>query len=155
MLRLCPGDNLGVRFALGALLTMAGRHSEALSYLQAWLDDSRAAPSGKTPPFKTPLSPERVEALSQYTKADFPYSAALAAFHLWGDCMLARQYLLIGARLNPQVLLKILAKIDRPSMLSFFCTLSHCLTSCLFRPPSCLLPLDERHICSDDAMNRR
>lgn len=133
MLRLCPGDNLGVRFALGALLTMAGRHSEGLSYMQAWLEDPLCgAAGGKKPPFKTPLSPERVEGVSHATKADIPYSAALAAFHLWGDCMLARQYLLIGARLNPQVLLKILARIDRPSALCCFFILLRSLTHLLF-----------------------
>ncbi|KAJ3555145.1 hypothetical protein NM688_g2741 [Phlebia brevispora] len=118
MLRLCPGDNMGQRDWLGALLARAGRCTEALSYSQAWLEDSTSHPDGKAPPSQTPLTPEHIERLSRFTKADIPYSAALAAFKLWGNCELARQYLLIGARLNSQVLLKILAKIDRPKSLS-------------------------------------
>ena len=117
MLRLCPGDNMGQRYWLPALLTIDGRHKESLSYSQVWLEDECNVPDPKNlpTPSKTPLTAERVAKYSEWMKADIPYSAALAAFRFWGDCELARQYLLIAARLNAQVLLKILAKVDRPS----------------------------------------
>ncbi|PSR73677.1 hypothetical protein PHLCEN_2v10596 [Hermanssonia centrifuga] len=123
MLRLCPADNTAQRDGLGALLIKAGRHSDALSFVQNWLA-SNTAQTGVPPPrggcnfgqpSREPLSPKRVKELCDgCLKADRAYSAALAAYHLWGDCELARQYLLIGAKLNPQVLLKILAKVNQP-----------------------------------------
>ena len=115
MLRLCHNDNLGQRDQVGMLLAMAGRFDEALSFAQAYIADPASHPDGKTPPRQAPLTTQAMEKMSDYTKADLLYTAALAAFRLWGDCELARQYLLIGARLNPQILLKILAKVDKPS----------------------------------------
>lgn len=115
MLRLSPGDNLGQRYWTGALLAIAGRYEQALSYSQEWIEESSAQPDGKRVPSNTPLTPQKVAKLCNFHKADILYSAALAAFRFWGDCELARQYLYIGARLNPQILLKILAKVDRPS----------------------------------------
>lgn len=56
--------------------------------------------------------------------AAFPYTAALAAFRLWGDKQgeeaekgrkLAEQYLVVAAELNSHVMLKVLGKIDQPS----------------------------------------
>lgn len=50
-----------------------------------------------------------------HIKASFLYDAAYAAFKLWGDCELARQYLLLGSKLNPIVLVKILGKVEQQS----------------------------------------
>ena len=62
-----------------------------------------------------PLTDEQVEQFStgEYS-ADLFYSAALAAFKVRGNSMLARQYLYIGARLNPHILLRLLAKMHQP-----------------------------------------
>ena len=127
MLRLCPGDNMGQRYWLPTLLAIMRNYTRSLSYSQVWLEDESIIPDGNTPPSKTPLSARRVKEWSEsvFLKADIPYTSALAAFRLWGDCELARQYLLIAARLNPQVLLKILAKVDRPS--------TSCHRGCSFR----------------------
>ena len=113
MLRLCKNDNLAARDWLGALLVQAGRYKEAVSCSQFWIKHGEVGVDFSTPPDKTPLSQKMVR--EHWTKADTMYSAALAAFCYWGDCLLARQYILIAVRLNPQILLKILAKIDRPS----------------------------------------
>ncbi|KAF7800007.1 hypothetical protein EIP86_011250 [Pleurotus ostreatoroseus] len=117
MLRLCESDNLGQRDQYGTLLMLGGRHTEALSWMQAMLDNDGYPPRGETPPpSQEPLSAERMKE-QRFTRAEVLYSSALAAFRLWGDCELARQYLLMGAQLNPQILIKILAKIDRPKNL--------------------------------------
>ena len=122
MLRLCESDNLGQRDQYGTLLTLGGRHTEALSWMQAMLDSDGYPPQGETPPpSKEPLSAERMTD-QRFARAEVLYSSALAAFRLWGDCELARQYLLMGAQLNPQILIKILAKIDRPSTSRPSCT---------------------------------
>lgn len=42
------------------------------------------------------------------------YCGALAAFKLWGDCELARQYLSIAVDRNPNVLIKILGRVKIP-----------------------------------------
>ncbi|EMD41039.1 hypothetical protein CERSUDRAFT_111609 [Gelatoporia subvermispora B] len=126
MLRLCPGDNLGQRDSLGSVLLKAGRPADALSFIQTWLQPETMR-TGEPPerggcvfkiPFKTPLSPERAEALGEYCKADMAYSGALAAYKLWGDCELARQYLRVGARQNSYVLVKVLAKVEQPRNLN-------------------------------------
>ena len=122
MLRLCPGDNMGQRDWLGSVLLQAGRVSDALSFAQAWLDpqyDSRWPPRGGCvfdPPSKTPLLDSAVEKAKRWGPGAIYYTAALASFRLWGDCKLARQYLHISTSVFPQVLMRILAKVDRPSM---------------------------------------
>ena len=120
MLRLCPGDNMGQRDWLGSVLLQAGRVSDALSFAQAWIArDDGSPPRGGcifTAPSKRLLSDEAVEKAKKWGPSSHYYTAALASFKLWGDCELARQYLRISASVNPHVLLKILAKVDRPSM---------------------------------------
>ncbi|KAH9951807.1 hypothetical protein B0H21DRAFT_775950 [Amylocystis lapponica] len=126
MLRLCPGDNMGQRDWLGSVLLQAKRPADALAFVQAWLEPN-VVQTGDAPerggcvfpePSKEPMDAERVERLGKYCKAELVYTGALAAFTLWGDCPLAQQYLLIGVRLNPHVLLKILAKVEQPRSLN-------------------------------------
>lgn len=122
MLRLCPGDNLGLRDWLGSVLLKAGRVSDALSFIQTWMipvaDRGDLIPHGGTdfgkPSFE-PLSASREEKLSEWTKAHLPYTGALAAFKLLGDCPMSRQYLRMAAKLNPIILIKILSRRDPPS----------------------------------------
>jgi len=59
----------------------------------------------------------REEKLSEYTEANLPYTAAIASFKLFGDCTASRQYLSIAAKLNPIILVKILARLNPPSMI--------------------------------------
>jgi hypothetical protein len=124
MLRLCPGDNLGQRGWLGSLLLRAGRVSDALWFVQAWM--APAADRGDTihhggtdfgKPSSEPLPASREEKLSEYTEANLPYTAAIASFKLFGDCTASRQYLSIAAKLNPIILVKILARLNPPSMI--------------------------------------
>ncbi|OBZ76530.1 hypothetical protein A0H81_03534 [Grifola frondosa] len=126
MLRLCPGDNMGQRDWLGSVLMKAGRSVDALSFAQAWLQPETVK-TGAPPkrggctfasPSKEPMRQERVDSLSEWGPAEIIYTGALSSFKLWGDCELARQYLKIGARLNPHILLKILAKVDQPRSLN-------------------------------------
>ncbi|CDO74022.1 hypothetical protein BN946_scf185043.g72 [Trametes cinnabarina] len=127
MLRLCPGDNLGQRDWLGSILLQAGRTADALSFAQAWLDDARLDPDiccpprgGCTfePPSRAPLSRDFIEKNKKNGPGSMLYTAALASFKLWGDCELARQYLRLAASVNPYVLLKILAKVEKPKALN-------------------------------------
>ncbi|KAI6021030.1 hypothetical protein EDC04DRAFT_2735058 [Pisolithus marmoratus] len=123
MLRLCPGDNMGQRTPLGSMLVLAERYSDALSFCQTWLDPDRPSiiPLGGTT-FKTPSSTcYNAEVESKILKRGsgaMAYNAAVAAFKVFGDGDLARQYLRIAAMLNPIVLTKILAKIDKPKSLN-------------------------------------
>jgi hypothetical protein len=125
MLRLCPSDNLGQRNWLGSLLLRAGRASDALWFVQAWMapaaDGGAALRHGGTDfgkPSSEPLPASREEKLSQYSEANLPYTAAIASFKLFGDCAASRQYLKIAAKLNPIILVKILARIKSPSRIS-------------------------------------
>lgn len=53
--------------------------------------------------------------MSEYCRAELLYTGALAAFKLWGgDSLLARQYLRLGARNNPSILMRLLGKVTRP-----------------------------------------
>ncbi len=137
MLRLCPGDNQGQRDWMGTLLLKANRPADALSFLQHWLQPDVLRTGGPPPrggcvfeaPSPEPLSSERAKKMGKWTQSSLVYTAALAAFTLWGDCELARQYLVIATKLNPAVLLKVLAKVDRPSELfALFCVASCLLT---------------------------
>ena len=124
MLRLCPGDNLGQRSWLGSLLLRAGRVSDALSFVQTWMapaayrgDVIRHGGTDFGKPSSEALPASREEKLSDYTEANLPYTAAIASFKLFGDCTAARQYLKIAAKLNPIILIKILARLKPPSMI--------------------------------------
>jgi len=68
-------------------------------------------------PSSEALPASREEKLSDYTEANLPYTAAIASFKLFGDCTAARQYLKIAAKLNPIILIKILARLKPPSMI--------------------------------------
>ncbi|KAJ3485051.1 hypothetical protein NLI96_g5241 [Meripilus lineatus] len=123
MLRLNPGDNQGQRTWTGPLLLKANRPADALSFLQHWLEpaarEGKIVPRGGCDfeaPSKEPLSAGVIESLGKHVEGTFVYTAALAAFKLWGPCELAEQYLTIATELNPAVLLKVLGKIARPSL---------------------------------------
>lgn len=122
MLRLCPGDNLGQRSWLGSALLQETppRASEALSFAQTWM----ASYTGIVPRggcnFETPnreaLTLTREKKLREFCEDYNAYTAALAAFKLYGpDSVLARQYLRIAAKTNSIVLIKILSGYPRPS----------------------------------------
>ncbi|KAI6127148.1 hypothetical protein F5141DRAFT_1186344 [Pisolithus sp. B1] len=119
MLRLCPGDNMGQRTWLGSMLLLTNRYSDALSFCQTWLDPNRPSivPRGGTA-FKAPSSTcydtEVENQILKLGSGAMAYNAALAAFRVFGDGELARQYLRIAAKINPIILTKILAKIDKP-----------------------------------------
>ena len=121
MLRLCPGDNMGQRYWLGSVLLQAGRTADALSFAQVWFDPEYYGnwpPRGGCefkPPSQAVLSDETVERLKKRGHTSLLYTAALASYKLWGDCEIARQYLRCAANVNPHVLMKILARVDRPS----------------------------------------
>ena len=50
-----------------------------------------------------------------WTPTGILYSAALASFKHWGDCEQSRQYLKMAAKANPNVLLKVLGNVKKPS----------------------------------------
>ncbi|GBE79251.1 hypothetical protein SCP_0204480 [Sparassis crispa] len=123
MLRLCPGDNMGQREWLPSVLLKVGRAADTLSFVQFWLEDSddRSSPRGGcefVAPSRAAMDAARVESLSKWCMGAMAYSGALAAYTLWGDCLLARQYLRIGAKVNPHVLMKILGKVEQPRSLN-------------------------------------
>ncbi|KAJ7597564.1 hypothetical protein C8J56DRAFT_322921 [Mycena floridula] len=119
MLRLCPGDNLNQRTWLGSVLIHAGRYSDALYFVQSCLDKEIPWPDRirfREPKYE-PLSPETEKSLD-WNHGAILYSAALACFKLRGDCPLARQYLRISAKANPNVLIKILGRKTKPASLN-------------------------------------
>jgi hypothetical protein len=130
MLRLCPGDNMAQRQVLGSNLLKAGRAADALSFARAWTSYNERTvifpPRGgcafsTSPPSSTPLTPAELTRLHKATPHAIVHTAALAAFKLFGDCELARQYLVRAAELNPHVMLKVLGRVDQPSKwYSFF-----------------------------------
>lgn len=141
LMRLRPGDNLSVRKFLGTALIRVGRYKHALSFAQQWLVPSRQhtpqrggidypKPDKKpqytkdqeyqlcTGTFNHPSEGRGIRNkmfISRKVLADLLHTAALSSFKLWGDTEQARQYLRIGARVNPGILLKILGRVDRPS----------------------------------------
>ncbi|KAF8153851.1 hypothetical protein B0H34DRAFT_719357 [Crassisporium funariophilum] len=126
LLRLCPGDNLGQRSWLGSVLNHLGRYADALHFSQVWLGEE-VTREGTSPPrggtaFESPtrdvMSATREKSLSEWGSGAMLYSAAFAAFKLFGDCETSRQYLRIAARVNPNVLLKILARVQQPASLN-------------------------------------
>lgn len=123
MLRLCPGDNMGQRDWLAPILCQAGRYSDALYFAQQWLQnqlgDGRPPPLGGCDfkkPFSEPMSDALEQEMSEFSVDYMIYTAALAAFKLYGDSPLSRQYLRMCAKLNPVILSRVLAKNERPSM---------------------------------------
>lgn len=122
MLRLCPGDNLGQRDWLGSILLRVGRVSDALYFVQQWMspqvDQGELIAHGGTDfgkPSTELLTPSREDVMSKYAAGAMVYTAAYAAFKLYGDCPQSRQYLRMAAKLNPRILVKILAHIKPPS----------------------------------------
>ncbi|KAH9844021.1 uncharacterized protein C8Q71DRAFT_25127 [Rhodofomes roseus] len=127
MLRLSPGDNMGQRQWLGSVLLQAGRHKEALSFAQEWLQlkvrrtDDPPLRGGCTfnAPSSDPIPQADYQRLLDHCDGELLYTAALAAFKVWGaDSQLARQYLRLGAKNNPAILMRILGRVSRPSGLN-------------------------------------
>ena len=134
ILRLCPGDNLGQRSWMGSILLQAGRNKDALHFSQRWLEKKtrhdgtspqKAGCDFETEPSKTPLSRAEIDDMTEWTPACHMYTAAFAAFKLWGDCELARQYYKLAIKLNPNVMIKILARVTQPSTQSFLPKIAH------------------------------
>ncbi|KAF8890791.1 hypothetical protein CPB84DRAFT_1784535 [Gymnopilus junonius] len=122
MMRLCPGDNMGQRFSVGSHLLVCKRYADALYFCQQWLTDDAngqgAPPLRGGTAFKAPhrnTMAVRKEKNYKYTPAAILYSAAIASFKHWGDCEQARQYLKMAAKNNPNVLLKVLGNVKKPS----------------------------------------
>ncbi len=112
---------MGQRFVLSSLLLKAGRFSDALSFCQVWLDpqyDGLNRPRGGcefNPPNPELLTARLVEWHSKpWSPGKLLLNAAYAAFGLWGDCELARQYLVLGTRANPNIFVKVLARREKP-----------------------------------------
>ncbi|KAJ7055534.1 hypothetical protein C8F01DRAFT_1158544 [Mycena amicta] len=127
MLRLCPGDNMGQRTWLGALLLHTSRPADALYFSQVWIDSfagrtpENAIPRRGGTDFKAPqkgiISSARNH--TEWIPAVHLYNAALAAFRLYGPTSEeAKEYLSLAATANPHVLTKILAGEARPSELN-------------------------------------
>lgn len=109
---------------MGSILLQAGRPKDALHFSQRWLEKKtrydgttpkKAGCDFETKPSKAPLPQAEIDDMTQWTPACHVYTAALAAFRLWGDCELARQYYKLGVKLNPNVMIKVLAKVGPPS----------------------------------------
>jgi hypothetical protein len=121
MLRLCPGDNMGVRQGVGSSLIRVKRYADALYFAQVWLDgneDGRSPPRGGTlfgEPRKTLYTEEEEKKLSRYCTGELIHTAALASFKLFGDCPQSQQYLRIASKVNPNILVRILGRVTRPS----------------------------------------
>ncbi|KIM42077.1 hypothetical protein M413DRAFT_143938 [Hebeloma cylindrosporum] len=125
MLRLCPGDNLGQRFSLGSVLIHCGRYADALSFSQQWLDNKGDVGDGCPPrggtvfkaPRRDPGKP-RSESELRWESSQILYTAALASFKLFGDCHTSQAYLKMSAISNPHILVKILARVQKPATLN-------------------------------------
>ncbi|KZT72635.1 hypothetical protein DAEQUDRAFT_804751 [Daedalea quercina L-15889] len=170
MLRLCPGDNMGQRSWHGSVLLQAGRHKEALSFAQAWLQPETRRTGAPPPrggcafdaPSPDPIPQAEYQSMSEYCDAELLYTGALAAFKIWGpEGLLARQYLRLGTKSNPTILMRILGKVTRPHSLNNMPRSlngteeahDYCwLTQNLWEEP------DRRHVlkfCSREACGRR
>ncbi|KAI0676909.1 hypothetical protein C8Q78DRAFT_1065590 [Trametes maxima] len=121
-LRLCHGDNMGQRYLLSTMLLDAGRYADALSFCQTWMDeryDGMNRPLGGCvfqSPRSEPLDEREFGRLKGgWVSAALQLDAAYAAFKLWGDCELARQYLRLGTESNPLIFAKMLAMYKNPS----------------------------------------
>ncbi|KAI1792863.1 hypothetical protein LXA43DRAFT_294750 [Ganoderma leucocontextum] len=126
MLRLCQGDNVGQRDFLPALLLRAQRYEDALSFCQIWLDpqfDGKNRPLGGctfAPPSPEPLSQGAIAFHTNSWRAITQLlNAALASFHVYGDCEQARQYLALGSKGNRRIMSEMWVgsrQPDKPSM---------------------------------------
>lgn len=112
---------MGQRYILSSILLKAGRFADALSFCQVWLDpqyDGLNRPRGGCtfdPPNQEPLTPRLIEWCSKpWSPGNLLLNAAYAVFALWGDCELARQYLVLGTRANPGIFVKVLARREKP-----------------------------------------
>lgn len=106
VLRICSSDNMGQRYWVGSLLLQAGRPADALYFTQQWINSTDGTPPGSGMDFKEPSSAPLTQKI-KWVHDEMVYPAALAAFTLWGDCKLARQYLHAAVEANPQVLIKV------------------------------------------------
>jgi hypothetical protein len=112
------------------MLLHSGRSSDALSFAQAWLNRElefggvRGGTTFKTPS-ERPLSADVFQELkTKFCLGDLAYTAALASYRLTGNSELSRQYLAIAASKNPQVAIRVVAKVMKPGAspsLSFSC----------------------------------
>ncbi|KAJ7925617.1 hypothetical protein B0H13DRAFT_2569451 [Mycena leptocephala] len=122
-LRLNPSDELYQRWWLAPLLIRTGRFADALFFCQLWIhpdvDRSVGTPISGGTAFREPsdklLPPETEEKYAQRAPCGMMYSAALAAFRLWGRSPQTAQLLRIAARTNPGILAKIIARRARPT----------------------------------------
>lgn len=111
---------------LGSLLLHSGRFKDALSFAQQWIvpeihDKCITPPAGGvifTEPSPDLLPPAyETRLLSGYREsihASAFYTAAFAAFKIWGECPLAAQYLRIAVKANPTILTRVLARHSIP-----------------------------------------
>ncbi|EJF62935.1 hypothetical protein DICSQDRAFT_168605 [Dichomitus squalens LYAD-421 SS1] len=121
-LRLCQGDNMGQRSFLPPLLLRAKRYEDALSFCQVWLDpqyDGKQRPLGGcafAAPDPEPLSQAFVDWHTEsWRPTDLLLNAALASYHLYGDCEQARQYLSLGAKGNTRIMCEIWVRSRQPT----------------------------------------
>ncbi|KAI0650064.1 hypothetical protein C8Q79DRAFT_364734 [Trametes meyenii] len=120
-LRLSQADSIGQRSLFTTILLEAGRISDALSFCQVWLDPQyygKKRPLGGCefkPPRTDPLTAQEIEVIkNERPNINLLLDGAYAAFRIWGDCELARQYLSLGTHRNPIIFSKILAKKGNP-----------------------------------------
>lgn len=127
MLRLCPGDNIGVRSLLGSVLCLAGRYADALFFVEQWLTPecmkTGAWPERGGTAFAPPTKGTHLITRDPNDKAwswgPIPHSGALAAFKLWGDCPDSRAYLEFAVECTPHIFLKVLARVKKPGTTIF------------------------------------
>ncbi|KAG7442019.1 uncharacterized protein BT62DRAFT_1010796 [Guyanagaster necrorhizus] len=124
ILRLGPRDNMRQRSHLGPILCRLERYSDALYLARPWMEDFIVDRKVYMPPFRDGTvfkAPERrlfspeVEKNLGNSPCSMTYTAARAAFKLWGDCEESRQSLRIASKGNPHVIVKVLGKIKRPN----------------------------------------
>ena len=119
MLKLDAQDHSCQHYHVCSLMILTGHFGPALSCAQTWMqdEDTYVDMDHIAPSVWIPLSDEQIEQYSTggYAAEHF-YSAALASFKARGNSVIACQYLHIAARLNPHILLRILAKIEQPRM---------------------------------------
>ncbi|KAE9397723.1 hypothetical protein BT96DRAFT_822920 [Gymnopus androsaceus JB14] len=126
MFRLNPQDPMQQHKWLPTLLCRTKRYADALYFCQLFIDiflsriPLSALPPGGGAQFRAPrrdLYTEDEQARMKIYESTILYSAALATFHMSGDCQESRMYLRAAAKANPVVLTKILKKTKRPEFL--------------------------------------
>ncbi|KIK69139.1 hypothetical protein GYMLUDRAFT_35209 [Collybiopsis luxurians FD-317 M1] len=129
MFRLNPQDPMQQHKWLPTLLCRLKRYADTLYFCQLFLDIfvGRVPRSDLPPEGGTRfLAPRRGES-ALYTSDEqesftlygstILYSAALASFHLEGDCEEGRMYLRAATRANPTVMIRILKRSQQPESL--------------------------------------